>query len=329
MRVDPADLDRAEPGQPQQRLQQGHVGGHSGDVELGQRPRRAARRLLERATAGDHLGQQRVVARVDGVAPVTGGVDAHAAPGRRLEPGQRAAAGPERAVRLQGLGVDPDLDRDAARQPVQPEGTERGAVGDAEPELDQVQAGDLLCDRVLDLQPGVDLEKRDRVVLDCEFHRGQPGVAGRGDERRRGLGEPRAESAADRRRGDLDQLLRRRCRLQSRSPSMATAPVPSPMTWTSTCRARVSNRSTYTLPSPKAAVASAAHRCIASASSASRVTGRRPRPPPPASRRPACCSTTSRGPSLSLRPRVRKPGCLRPFSCRTIRGRAWNLRPHR
>ncbi len=57
VRVDPSGLERAEPGHPQQGLQQGHVGGHSGDVELGQRPHRPARRLLERAAVGDHLGQ--------------------------------------------------------------------------------------------------------------------------------------------------------------------------------------------------------------------------------------------------------------------------------
>ena len=75
------------------------------------------------------------------------------------------------------------------------------------PSSNQVQAGDLLGDRVLDLEPGVDLEERGRVVLDAELHRGQPGVAGRADERHRGLGQPRPDRVADRRRGDLDQLL--------------------------------------------------------------------------------------------------------------------------
>ena len=42
VRVDPAHVEQAGPGGlqqgPQQGLQHGHVGGHSGDVELGQRP---------------------------------------------------------------------------------------------------------------------------------------------------------------------------------------------------------------------------------------------------------------------------------------------------
>ena len=207
MRVDPAHLERAQPGHLKQRLQQGHVGGHPGDVELSQRPHRPAGRLLERAAVGDHLGQQRVIARADGVTRVAGGVDAHAAPGRGLEPAQRAGAGQERAVGLQGLGVDPDLDRGAARVRGQRQGRQRRAVGDAQPELDQVQAGDLLGDRVLDLQARVDFSKGDRVVLDEEFHGGQPGVAGRADQRQRGLGQPRADRVPDRGRGDLDQLL--------------------------------------------------------------------------------------------------------------------------
>ena len=42
---------------------------------------------------------------------------------------------------------------------------ERLALGDAELLAHQVDAGDLLGDRVLDLQAGVDLEERDRAVL--------------------------------------------------------------------------------------------------------------------------------------------------------------------
>ena len=89
----------------------------------------------------------------------------------------------------------------------QRQGRQPRAVGDAQPELDQVQAGDLLGDRVLDLQARVDFSQGDRVVLDEEFHGGQPGVAGRADQRQRGLGQPHANRVPDRGRGDLDQLL--------------------------------------------------------------------------------------------------------------------------
>ncbi len=42
---------------------------------------------------------------------------------------------------------------------------ERFAGGDAEHLAYQVEAGDLFTDRVLDLQPGVHLQKADRAVL--------------------------------------------------------------------------------------------------------------------------------------------------------------------
>ena len=55
---------------------------------------------------------------------------------------------------------------------------ERLALGDAEHLPDQVDAGDLLADRVLDLQPGVDLEEADRAVLpDEELAGTRAGVA--------------------------------------------------------------------------------------------------------------------------------------------------------
>ena len=213
VRVDPAHVVRAEPGRLQEGLQQGHVDGYAGDVELGQRPYRPAAGLLQRGPAGDHLGQQRVVARADGVILVGGGIDPHAAADRGLEPGQGARLGLDRAVRLQRLGVDPGLDGDAVRRgrPGQRlghrPGGQAGAVGHQERELDQVQAGDLFGDRVLDLDPGVDLEEGERGVLDEELDGGQPGVPGRAGQRDRGLVQPGAEGVADRGRGDLDQLL--------------------------------------------------------------------------------------------------------------------------
>ena len=66
-------------------------------------------------------------------------------PGR----GQEVAAGV--------LAVDPELDRVRVRLGVVV--AERLAVGDAELLAHEVDAGDLLGDRVLDLEPGVDLEE--------------------------------------------------------------------------------------------------------------------------------------------------------------------------
>ena len=56
---------------------------------------------------------------------------------------------------------------------------ERLALGDAEHLPDQVEPGDLLADRVLDLQPGVDLEEADGAVLaDEELAGARADVAG-------------------------------------------------------------------------------------------------------------------------------------------------------
>src|SRR6202012_2073872 len=82
-------------------------------------------------------------------------------PGRQLPRPDRAGGGQEVAGRV--LGVDPELDR------VTPGGggvvADRLAVGDAEHLPDQIQPGDFLADRVLDLEPGVDLQEADRAVL--------------------------------------------------------------------------------------------------------------------------------------------------------------------
>ena len=69
--------------------------------------------------------------------------------------GQEAAAGV--------LAVDPELDGVRVRLGVGV--VEALAVGDAELLADEVDAGDLLGDRVLDLEAGVDLEEGDVPVL--------------------------------------------------------------------------------------------------------------------------------------------------------------------
>ena len=83
------------------------------------------------------------------------------------------------------------------------------AVGDAEHLADQVDAGDLLGDRVLDLQTGVDLQEGDRAVrADEELDRAGADVAGLLEDGLGGrvqLGDLRL--GQERRRGLLDQLL--------------------------------------------------------------------------------------------------------------------------
>ena len=83
------------------------------------------------------------------------------------------------------------------------------AGGDAEHLADQVDAGDLLGDRVLDLQAGVDLEEADRAVAGHEeLARAGADVAGLAEDRLGRLVEARDLVVGQVRRGRLlDELL--------------------------------------------------------------------------------------------------------------------------
>src|SRR5450759_2329392 len=104
------------------------------------------------------LGQQRVVVHGHGVTLAVPGVEPDA-----LAPGRLPDADPARSGQepLRVLGVDPQLQgvafsRDAVRVEA-----DRGAGGNSQLLLDQVDAGDQLGDRVLDLQPGVHLQEHE------------------------------------------------------------------------------------------------------------------------------------------------------------------------
>ena len=59
-------------------------------------------------------------------------------------------------------------------------GVKSAAVGHRELQLDEIEPGGLLGDRVLDLQPGVHLEEVElAVIVGEEFHRPGAGVADR------------------------------------------------------------------------------------------------------------------------------------------------------
>jgi hypothetical protein len=87
--------------------------------------------------------------------------------------------------------------------------SERLAFGDPEHLPNEVDAGHLLGDRVLDLQPRVDLEERDRPVLpDEEFAGPRPGVSGSPEDRlRRAVKLLLLRLGQERSRCLLDQLL--------------------------------------------------------------------------------------------------------------------------
>ena len=151
-------------------------GGEPVDLEFGQGAGGALQRLLAGGAGDDELGQQRV----------QGGADHRARLRRRSRPGRparRAGAAGDGAGRGQEtaagvLAVDPEFDgvaADGAGSSI----AQRLAVGDAEHLAHQVDAGDLLGDRVLDLQPGVDLEEGNGAVLaDEEFAGAGADVAG-------------------------------------------------------------------------------------------------------------------------------------------------------
>ena len=83
---------------------------------------------------------------------------------RRLGEHQDLPAGgqePARGV----LGVDPGLDRVPGRRDVVLRDGQRLTGGDPQLPLDEIQPGDQLGDRVLDLQPGVHLHEEELVGL--------------------------------------------------------------------------------------------------------------------------------------------------------------------
>ncbi len=135
--------------------------------------------------------------------------------------GEHPTGGGEEVAR-RVLGGDPDLDRVAVERHVVLGEAERLAGGDPQLQLDQVEAGDELGDRVLDLQAGVDLEEE---VLG--------GVVEAGDELDRAgvdVAAARASATASAPRrsrspvdttGEGDSSITfwwRRCREHSRSP---------------------------------------------------------------------------------------------------------------
>ena len=161
-----------------------------------------------------------------------------------------------RELLLGVLGVEPGLDRVAElgrRLALEP-----AAGGDVQLQLDDVEAGRRLGDRVLDLQPGVDLEEGEQLLVGLveELDRAGADVAGRLDQRLRRLAQ-RARPARGVSAGELDSSITfwlRRCTEQSRTPGAHTLPCWSAMTCTSMCRPPSTSRSMKTVGSPKRAL---------------------------------------------------------------------------
>ena len=101
--------------------------------------------------------------RRDRPAREAGGVDADVGADRRRPLLENPWRGHEAA--LGTLGVDARLDRVAAQHDIVLAERQGFAAGDAQLLAHDVDAGDRLADRVLDLQPGVDLEESIRRAL--------------------------------------------------------------------------------------------------------------------------------------------------------------------
>jgi hypothetical protein len=164
------EIGQQRPQEPHVRAEPQHDRGGQGGVQPGQR-------IGPVSPVRDHLGQHRVVGAAHHAARSDAGVDA-----RSVRPAQRqdaAASGQEACRGI--LGVDPGLDRVAASPPpVRP----RLGFSGRHPQLQlhQVQAEDLLGDRVLHLKPRVHLHEEELIRPfgpDNELHRAGPDVADR------------------------------------------------------------------------------------------------------------------------------------------------------
>ncbi len=173
---------------------------------VGHRAAQAAQRLLAVAAVGDDLRDHRVEVGGDGVALADAGVDADAGPGGQHQPRDAARGGREVAVGV--LGVEPRLDGVTGLGGLG--AFELPAVRHVQLQPDQVGAGGDLGDRVLDLQPGVDLEEGEQLVAGVVEELDGAGAAvadGDGEPLGRRLELGGLLRLQDRGRGLLDDLL--------------------------------------------------------------------------------------------------------------------------
>ena len=149
---------------------------------------------------------------------------------------------PRRGEELAGgvLRVEPGLDGVAPLVHVLLGEAKGLALRDVELETDQVESGDLLGDRVLDLQPGVHLQEEElpRAVVEQELHGAGAEIAELPDERHRRRPMRSRSSASTAGDGASSMTFWcRRCTEHSRSPRWTALPWVSPNTWISTWRA--------------------------------------------------------------------------------------------
>ena len=223
-------------------------GADAADAELGERAPGPAHRGREVAAAAGQLDQHRVEVRADLRRPACDGaaVEPDAGAAGRAVGGDRAGVGPEAVRRV--LGGDPALQRGAVQPDVvlgQAEVGERLARGDPDLRLHEVDVGDLLGHRVLDLDPRVHLDEhvlagaRARGV-EQELDGAGVDVADLLGERDRVRGRAPSRSAGSRfGAGAISTTFWcRRCTEQSRSNRCTVSPAASARICTSMWRGR-------------------------------------------------------------------------------------------
>ncbi len=153
---------------------------------LGHRSAQTGEGLLAGRRVGDDLGDHRVEVGGDRVPFGDSRVDADSGPRRQLEPDD--APGGRGEVAIGVLGVQARLD--GVPLLGWPLTLEPAAPGNQDLGLHEVDVGRGLGDRVLDLQPGVDLEEREGLLAGVveELHGARADIAdGQGEALRRGL----------------------------------------------------------------------------------------------------------------------------------------------
>ena len=150
------------------RRQERNVVANAVDVERIERPRLRVDRGRSRRRVGDKLRDQRIVVDRNLAALIDAGVVAdrdvvRAGLGRRSI--TREAADRRQKVAIRVLRVDPAFDGPAGKLDIALRDAQGLARRDADHLLDEIDAGDQLGHRMLDLQPCIHLQEKEALIL--------------------------------------------------------------------------------------------------------------------------------------------------------------------
>src|SRR5690606_25320129 len=176
------------------------------DAHVVQRPRATGQHFFPGQRPDDQFQAHRVVVRRNGVAGVDRRIGAHAGTAGRVVAGDLAEAGQEVVAWL--LGVDAELQGEAAILDIFLLDRQRQPRGNADLLADDVDAGDFLGDGVLDLHPGVHLHEVHLAIGEQELHGAGVLVAHRLGRLHRQIADVGALLGGQLRAGgDFDELL--------------------------------------------------------------------------------------------------------------------------